>query len=416
MSPEVPIRVGYVLKRYPRYSETFIVNEILAHEAAGLEIDIFSLRPACDSHFQDRIARVRAPVTYLNNEGTKAANFWSTVNSTAELLPGFWPALAIARRHSAAEVYQAMLLARLVCDRGITHLHAHFATEATSVARLAAAFAGVAYTFTAHAKDIFHESADAADRRRKLAGAAAVVTVSDYNCRYLAERFGDAVAGVRRIYNGLELAEFTYRPPRESTNTVVAVGRLVEKKGFADLIEACAILARRGRRLQCRIVGEGELEGDLRQRIAAAGAEAVVQLVGPRPQAEVIRIVQAASVFAAPCVIGNDGNRDGLPTVLLEAMALGTPCIATDVTGIPELVRHGDTGLIVPQHDPDALANAVQCLLDSPDLRTKLAERARALIESQFDIHRNTAQMRQMFAAAVGTAPTAAVDSFQEVA
>jgi colanic acid/amylovoran biosynthesis glycosyltransferase len=124
-----PLRVGYVVKRYPRYSETFIVNEILAHEAAGLEIDIFSLRPPCDTHFQDRIAKVRAPVTYVTAEGAKVADFWSALNGAAGVVPGSWPALAKAHRHSsAAEVYQALLVARHVCERGIAHLHAHFAT------------------------------------------------------------------------------------------------------------------------------------------------------------------------------------------------------------------------------------------------------------------------------------------------
>jgi glycosyltransferase involved in cell wall biosynthesis len=121
----------------------------------------------------------------------------------------------------------------------------------------------------------------------------------------------------------------------------------------------------------------------------------------------VIRIVQEAAVFAAPCIIGNDGNRDGLPTVLLEAMSLGTPCISTDVTGIPEVIQDGETGLIVPQHDPESLADAIEKLLDSPGLRTELAERARALIERDFDIHRNTAQMRRIFATADSVAPAA---------
>jgi glycosyltransferase involved in cell wall biosynthesis len=400
-------RVGYIVKRYPRYSETFIVNEILAHEAAGLQIDIFSLRPPCDTHFQDGIAKVRAPVTYLTAEGVKAGTLWSAFNRAAGILSGFWPALGRARKHSVTEVYQAILLAEQVRDRGITHLHAHFATEATTVARLAAAFAGVPYTFTAHAKDIFHESADAADRREKLSQASAVVTVSDYNCRYLTETFGDAAAGVRRIYNGLELADFPYRSPHQRSDTVVAVGRLVEKKGFADLVDACAVLAKRGRQLRCCIIGDGELENDLRRRIAIAGLTHMVELAGPRPQPHVIRIVQEAAVFAAPCIIGNDGNRDGLPTVLLEAMSLGTPCISTDVTGIPEVIQDGETGLIVPQHDPESLADAIEKLLDSPGLRTELAERARALIERDFDIHRNTAQMRRIFATADSVAPAA---------
>src|SRR5437867_415598 len=180
VSHQQRMRVGYVLKRYPRYSETFIVTEILAHEAAALDVHIFALLAPSDTHFQDCIARVRAPVTYLGGEAVKAAEFWQAVNDAAELLPGLWPQLATARGEAARDVYQAALLAREVHLRGIDHLHAHFATSATSVARMAAEFASVSYSFTAHAKDIYHDNVSPESLRRKLASAAAVVTVSDY--------------------------------------------------------------------------------------------------------------------------------------------------------------------------------------------------------------------------------------------
>lgn len=396
-----PLRVGYVVKRYPRYSETFIVNEILAHEAAGLDVEIFSLRPPCDTHFQDRIARVRAPVRYLAVESTRAAGLWRTLGRAAEILPDVWQAVGAARHEDISLVHQALLLACHMHDRGITHLHAHFATEATTVARLAARFAGATYSFTAHAKDIYHEDASFEDRRDKLQDAAGVVTVSDYNLRYLRETFGAAALRVRRIYNGLELDEFSYKPPRDRAPLIVAVGRLVEKKGFDDLVQACALLADAGTEFRCRIIGTGELEQDLRRRIRELGLEDRVEMLGPRPQAEVIRLVQEAAVFAAPCVVGRDGNRDGLPTVLLEAMALGTPCVSTDVTGIPEIIRDSETGAIVAQRDPASLAGAVGRLLADPPLRIRLAEQARGLVEREFDIHRNAAAIREMFCQAI---------------
>src|SRR5690606_12661002 len=144
---------------------------------------------------------------------------------------------------------------------------------------------------------------------------------------------------------------------------IVSVGRLVEKKGFDVLIDACAIMADRGVDFNCRIVGTGELEAELREQIARLGVEQHIELTGPRPQREVIDLIQNAAVFAAPCVNGSDGNRDGLPTVLLESMALGTPAVSTDVTGIPEILRDGETGLMVPQHDAHALATALERLL-----------------------------------------------------
>jgi len=395
------MRIGYVLKRYPRYSETFIVTEILGHEVAGLEIEIFALRPPEDTHFQDVIARVRAPVHYLSAAGLKALDFWGTLERTSQVLPGLWVALQDAQGETVDLVYQAILLAHQVQLKGICHLHAHFATSATSVARLAARFAGVSYTFTAHAKDIFHESVQRDDLRRKLDDAAAVITVSDYNVEYLRQTYDPTAACIQRIYNSLDLERFPYEAPHNRPPRIAAVGRLVEKKGFADLIEACAILADGGAHFSCQIIGVGELEADLEAQIERLGLQAFVELLGPRSQSEVIKHIQAAAVLAAPCVVGHDNNRDGLPTVLLEAMALGTPCVSTDVTGIPEVLHDGETGLRVSQRDPAALAAALKRLLADSALRVRLAEQARRLIEAEFDSRRNTAHLRAIFQAAV---------------
>ncbi|HSK83933.1 MAG TPA: glycosyltransferase [Rubrobacter sp.] len=392
------MKIGYVLKRYPRYSETFVVNEILAHEAAGLEVEIFALRPPSDTHFQDIISRVRAPVNYLSVSGIKAADFWTALGGAAVSSPGLWTALREAGSEDARDVYQAALLAREARLKGITHLHAHFATASTSVARLAAKFARIPYTFTTHAKDIFHESVCPEDFRRKLEDAAGVVTVSDYNLRYLRETYGPAAERTRRVYNGLDLQRFTYKAPLHRLPKIVAVGRLVEKKGFADLIGACATLAAGGRQFTCEIVGSGELEADLRGRIEQSGAGGMIRLIGPRPQAEVVRLVQEAAAFVAPCVLGEDGNRDGLPTALLEAMALGTPVVSTDVTGIPEVLRDGETGLLVPQRNPAEIAGAISRLTGDSTLRIRLADRARRLIEADFNVQGNAAYLRDIFA------------------
>ena len=408
MPGETP-RVGYVLKRYPRYSETFIVNEILAHERAGVDVEIFALgRPS--EPVLGPTAGVRAPVTYLlppdtasktGDERTLTAHeFWLVLREAARIRPEVWELLPEARLERSRHVYQALRLATEALSGGVSHLHAHFATSATTVARLAAAFAGLPFTFTCHAKDIFHDSVRADDLERKLSAASAAVTVSDFNVEYLQRTVGPVAERVRRIYNGLDLSEFPYDPPERRRPLVLAVGRLVEKKGLTDLVEACAILERRGVSFDCRIIGSGELEEELRARIGRLGLTNRVALTGAQPRGEVVRSIQEAAVLAAPCVVGDDGNRDGLPTVLLEAMALGTPCVSTDVTGIPEVLRDGDTGLMVPPRDPEALAAAIERLLENPDLRVALAERARRRIESDFDIHRNTAELRELFRAA----------------
>jgi colanic acid/amylovoran biosynthesis glycosyltransferase len=405
MSDSAAAKVGYVVKRYPRFSETFIVNEVLAHEASGLALEIFSLYPTLDTHFQDGLARVRAPVRYLPGEGSKVAGFWSALCENGRSLPGFWSHLEVlAHGHNVAhgqnearDVFQAVALAKHARAQGITHLHAHFGSAPCTVARLAARFAGINYTFTAHAKDIFHESVSSDELAGKIADASAVVTVSDFNVDYLGRLFPENASKIRRIYNGLHLDRFPYVDPENRPRHIVALGRLVEKKGFADLIEACALLEKKGCAFTCTIIGAGELEETLRQLISERGLSAKVHMAGPCPQPEAIKYIQNAAVLVAPCVVATDGNRDGLPTVLLEGMALGTPCISTDVTGIPEVLRDDETGLMVPERDPASLAQSIERLLDDAPLRRKLASKARELIEQEFDIHVNAARLRKLF-------------------
>ena len=390
-------RIGYVVKRYPRYSETFIVNEILAHEAAGLEVEIFSLRGPEDTHFQDIISRVRAPVTFLPDRVHKTTEFWSVLREAAASCPGIWSDLADFADIDPREVAHGAALATLVVQRGITHLHAHFATSATTAARIASRVTGVPYSFTAHAKDIFHESVDPDDLAGKFRDALAVVTVSDFNQDYLGNAFPAARNKIRRIYNGLDLVRFPFASPRDRRPTIVSVGRLVEKKGFEYLIEACAELRRRSVDFQCQIIGSGEREAALRDLIARHALGSHVEMLGSRPQREVIELVQSAAVFAAPCVVGADGNRDGLPTVLLEAMALGTPCVGTDVTGIPEALIDGQTGSCIAQRDTNALVAQLERLLEDPELRVALATGARRRIERLFDVETNAAAVRDLF-------------------
>lgn len=390
-------RIGYVVKRYPRFSETFIVNELLAHEAAGTEVEIFALRHSNDTHFQDAISRVRAPVTYLAHTGLKAKDIWETMREFS-----VWPVRLSAGLSSAwhadvVDVYQGMLLAQEVMNRGIEHLHAHFATSPTTVARIAAHLAGIGFSFTAHAKDIFHDDVVPENLIAKLNDADAVVTVSDYNLEHLRKLSLQSDPKIVRIYNGLDLETFDFQRPVDRAPLVVAVGRLVEKKGFKYLVDACASMRDDGREFECRIIGTGPLEADLRSQISQLDLNDRVTLTGALPQQEMRKVMRTAAVHAAPCVVGEDGNRDGLPTTLLEAMALGTPNISTDVTGIPEAIRHNETGLVVPQHDSKQLAGAVGALLDHPDIGVRLALAARCLIEDQFDIAKSTRSLRELF-------------------
>jgi colanic acid/amylovoran biosynthesis glycosyltransferase len=401
-------RIGYVLKMYPRFSETFVVNEILALEDSGEQIDIFSLRLPVDGRFHESLAEVRAPVTYLPNQ-VKAQELWDLLRQGLGVLPSLSvhvpDVLALPVSDAAAAVQLAMAVRRL----GITHLHAHFGSIATDVARVAAGLAGVGYSFTAHAKDIFHCNVGLEDLHRKIADASVVVTVSDYNLRHLQRTFGPGADKVVRIYNGLDLRRFEYSAPADRPPVVVGVGRLVPKKGFTHLVDAVAMLVHEGRDVRLDLVGTGEEEQSLRAQVDALGVHRHVRLLGALSQPRVRSAVRQAAALAAPCVVATDGNRDGLPTVLLEGMALGTPCVATPVTGIPEAVRPEHTGLLTPPGDPAALAKALARLLDDADLRVRLATNARVLVESEFDVRQTSERLRDVLVSASRTRAPAVV-------
>jgi glycosyltransferase involved in cell wall biosynthesis len=407
LSTTTPRRIAYVVKRYPRFSETFIVNEILAHEAAGCEVYIFTERGSNDSHFQPVICQVRAPITYLLGDANviRADALWSQLQQLAAQSPERWGRLAATEAVTGNEVFMAAVMAHEVLRLGIDHIHGHFATSAATVARLASLFSGVPYTITAHAKDIFHESVEPADLAVKFDGASSVVTVSDFNVEYLTSRFPDQAHKIRRIYNGLDLRKFEFVRPERRPRKILAVGRMVEKKGFDDLVRACALLLEAGVDFECEIVGGGECFEALRQQVDELQLGDVINLMGPRPLSYVQEAMRKAAVFACPCVTASTGDRDGLPTVLLEAMAWGTPVVATSVTGIPEIVKNERTGLLIDERQPRALAAGLQRLLDDEQLRVRLAIAAREAVERDFDIHCNAAKLREVFAESRRTAP-----------
>ena len=391
-------KIGYVLKRYPRYSETFIVNEILAHEAAGLEIQIFSLMYPTDGHFQDVLGEVQSPVKYLPQDYMEASIWWYYLNKANEVLPDLFQMLEVFRNERFRHVYQAIELATIVRTTGIEHLHAHFATSATNVARMASYLSNIPYTFTAHAKDIYHQDIDFKDLQSKIHDASSVITVSNYNIEHLTRMFGSDKDKIKRVYNGLDLRKLEYRIPKNRKPHIITIGRLVEKKGLNILVDACDILDKRGVDFHCSIIGKGELEFELIEQIKEKNLQDKVELTGALPRTQIIQKFYEASIFAAPAIVANDGNRDGLPTSILEAMALGVPCISTDVTGIPEVLKNNKTGILVPQNNSVKLANAIEKLLNDSKLSISLSENARKLIESNFDISKNSAKIREIFA------------------
>ena len=389
-----PLQIGYVLKRFPRFSETFILNELLALQAQAVQTQVFSLLVPPEEPRHARLADYAGRVTYLADTVASDAR---PAPADADLFAG-QSAAAIARLMAKAD-----RVAVAASRAGITHLHAHFASDAATVALLAARKMGGSFSMTAHARDIYHlyvdAATDAAKRRAKLRAAAFTVTVSDYNGAHLRALCPEAAGRIHRLYNGIDLALFQPATgPRPSTR-LIAVGRLVEKKGFADLIAACSLLRDRGHAFSCDIVGDGPLQTALAAQILAEGLQGHVQLVGPMPQENLVQALGQAAIATLPCIVTDDGDRDGLPTVLLEAMAKGLPVVTTSVTGGPEIVDHGKTGLICPAGNPAALADALSGLLADPARALQMGQAGRARAEALFDLHRNVAQLAHQFRA-----------------
>ncbi|WP_445641288.1 glycosyltransferase [Nesterenkonia sandarakina] len=395
---------------YPRFSETFIVSELLAREAAGEQLVIFSLRPSTDARFHPELARVKAPVIHVPRPSSPS-RLWGELGRTAEsptLLEGMRRCLPDLLAAGPDDAAQAIALARAAQEAGVTHLHAHFASIATTVARLAGCIGGLPYSFTAHAKDIFHEDVDEAELETKLADAHHAITISGYNLDDLRTRFPAATTRLHLVRNGLELSRFPFAPHLDAAPEphagnhpggtlrparLLGVGRLVEKKGFHLLIAAVARLRDAGFDVQADIAGDGPLKEQLQRQIDDAGLGSSVRLLGPCTQQEVGELLGSHDVFVAPFVVGADGNADGLPTVLLEAMARGIRCVAAEVTAVGEVVRSGETGWLVPSGDLDALTAAVTEAITHEPQHLHMLDAARTMIERSFD---SAAQARRL--------------------
>ncbi len=395
-------RVAYILKMFPRFSETFILSEILELERGGVDVRIFSLKHPNDGRTHADVLQVKAlvtyiPVTQLADARTLLRPHWEVFRWNPKHYLRIAARVIKRRRWGAVKRFlQAGYIAPQLRREGITHVHAHFASSATSVAHYLHHLGGITYSFTAHAKDIYIDTVSDDVLIRKMELAAFVVTVSDYNEAHLATLAPEIP--IERIYNGLDLTQFAPNGTHpDKVPLILAVGRLIEKKGFDDLIRACARLRDRDIDFRCDIVGSGSDEAALKALIDELDLQDIARLTGPMPREELIKLYPRASVFVAPCVIGADGNRDGLPTVLIEAMALGVPVVSTPVTGIPEIVRHGETGRLVAPNNPVELSHAIACVLEEPVRAREMAEAGRALVEERFDLRRNVAQLRDLF-------------------
>lgn len=384
--------VLYVLKRFPRLSETFVVREIAALETLGERILIDALLPPEDGPAHPEVALLEADVRYLPPRPSLLEP--SVCRAHARLFlrrPRTWLREARHARRDGTwrRFLQAGLTAERARERRARHLHAHFATAAAEVAGIAGRLASLPVSVTAHAKDIYQEE-HAPLLARRLAGAATVVTVSAHNRAHL-ERVLPRAA-VAHIPNGVAVPEAAHGP--HPAGVVLCVARLVAKKGIDTLLSALAALDRPD--VRAEIVGGGPLEQALRDQAATLGLDGRVRFLGPVAFPAVEEAYRGAAMVVLPCRVSPDGDRDGLPTALTEAMARGLPVISTDVAGIPEIVRHGETGLLVPPDDPHALAEAIASLLSDAALGRSLGAAGRALMASDHDPARSALALQRV--------------------
>ncbi|MGH2987519.1 MAG: glycosyltransferase family 4 protein [Solirubrobacterales bacterium] len=435
-APRAPAgTVAYLLKGYPRLSEIFIASEIHRLERAGLPIRLYVIKQPDERVRHPVVDRIRAQPSYLPPATpvsdtsllrwlrTNLRPFLPSLAATLRRRPGGLLRAALAALAQAVraregrwawprtvylkELLQAVALSeRLLAAPDVVHLHAHFAHGCTTVAWLASLITGLPFSFTGHAKDIYAERLNPAGLlRRKLLAARFAVTCTEANRRHL-ERIAPQ-AEVHRVYHGLN-ADFSRLldggAPARSRNgsmRVLGVGRLVAKKGFDVLVDACALLEQRGIGFEATIVGEEGDHGDeVRRRIVDRGLSDRVALAGPRTQAQLLEDYRRADAVCLPCRIVQGGDRDGIPNVLVEAMACGVPAVSTAISGIPELIEDGRNGLLVAPDDPEAVAAALIRIDGDRELAQRLGRAARETVSERFDGDRLTDRLTELFGAA----------------
>jgi len=395
--PPIPV-IGLILKGFPRVSETFITREIHLLEQRGFSFRIFSMRNPQGHPIHGHIQKIRSPVTYIPEYVLPALGGILRVHARMfarypqvylkSLADALWwnirsPKSSVLRRFMQA----GYLVGRYLLNSAVVHFHAHFCHDPTTVAYYASRLSGIPYSFTAHAKDIY--ISDPAFLQLKLSRARFSLTCTRANARYL-DALGHRKTPV--IYHGVDLELFQYRgddPWLEDPPIILTVGRIVPKKDHNTLLQSLIILRDRGLRFRWVVVGEGPLLHELKSRTREAGLEGLVKFLGSITQEELAGWYRQARVSALACKVMSNGDRDGIPNVLVESMAAGVPVVSTTISGVPELVEDGVQGFLAPPGDPKAMAEALERILRDGDLIRAMARAGRERVERLFDAAEN---------------------------
>lgn len=402
-----PGKILYWLHWFPAISETFILREILELQNLGEELDIFAVNRSPDkiSHpevslFKGKVFNPQASVIhYLNAHlywiGNKPSVYFGFIFTILASF-GHLKTFTVSMRVFCKAVYGAYILR----GQNYRHIHSHFGNAPSTGAWIVSKLLDVPFSMTTHAIDIFIP-----DKllERKMLDSKFVATISDFNMGYLLTKYKSLNAEkVKIIRCGLNLSEFKFREPSPagSPSKIVSVGRFVEKKGFDYLIRAIKIILNTGKKVELTIIGGGALMTELQNLVDELGIKQNVKLVGALSNDEVKRIMGDADMFVLASVMDSRGDMDGIPVVLMESLALGVPSISTEISGIPELIKPFETGLLVPQKDSKSLADAIRLYLAENDLRKRLVPAGRRLVESEYNISKNTKKLSELFGSA----------------
>ncbi len=392
--------LGMVLKGYPRISETFISNEILLLEKLGFRIHIFSMRKARENFSHESVDQISAGVDYLPETLLIPLprflfhNILLALNRPRLYFQAFKAAVRrfFRTRRSATfkHLFQAGYLVRkLLPGKGIVHLHAHFAHSPTSVAMFAAQLSGLDFSFTAHAKDIY--TSDSRQLAEKLANARFVVTCTEYNRRHLETLADGNTAPIYRVYHGIDVDLFSPHPVKDrpmNTYNILTVARLTAKKGLPTVYEAIRRLRDQGIVLRHTLIGDGEDRQKILNLIHDLDLGQGAKWLGTLPHHIVLEHYRESDLFVLGCRVAANGDRDGIPNVLLESMAMNVPVVATAISAISELIEDEKTGLLVPPDDPDKMAAAMLRLLKDNHLRQRVINNGRERVAGHFDNRR----------------------------
>ena len=386
--PTGPIDLAVLVNGFPRLSETFVLHELLELERRGLRLHVFALRRPDEVVQQDALSELRATVEYLP-DGTvpyrrsrvRLAHSALLLQRRLGYIHGYADVLASPEFSRSIGMNAALLAHRLV-RLGSPPLYVHFAHKPATIGRFASLLAGVPYALSAHAKDIW--LTPEAELARKVQDASVVLTCTEQGRTQLA-RLADGRTPVRLVYHGVEVKGRTRASRGGDATRILAVGRLVEKKGHETLLLAASLLRDRGFEFSLRLAGEGPEWSRLQRLVHELRLGDRVVFLGPLSETEVRAEYELADVFALPCRKLANGDQDGLPNVILEAMAHGLPVVSTRLDGITEAIDDGDSGLLADQDDPAELAEQLALLIEDVELRERIGEAGRARVAMHFE-------------------------------